>query len=175
MENYFGGINLYPENEAERLAAVRQCLETIPSGYFANLANIMARTFNTPIALVSFVDKDEVSFAGNYGMEDTKTVSRGLSLCSLAVLDKDATIFEDALKEPCLLSNPLVTGSFGLRFYAGAPIVTPDGFAIGTACIVDKEARSFTKEDVALLEYFAKVAMQEVEIRYKMLHSSALM
>jgi GAF domain-containing protein len=174
MDNYFGGRNLYPENEAERLNAVRNCLETIPNGYFANLANIMARTFNTPIALVSFVDKDEVSFIGNYGMEDTETVPRGLSLCSLAILDEETTIFEDALKEPCLLANPLVTGSFGLRFYACAPIITRDGYAIGTACIVDKETRTFTKEDVALLEYFAKVAMQEVEIRHEMLQSSVI-
>lgn len=169
MENHFGGRNLYPANEAERLEAVKNILEAIPDGYFVNLANIMARTFNTPIALVSFVDKDEVVFAGNYGMETTKKVSRGLSLCSLAILDEEPTIFEDALKEPCLLANPLVTGNFGLRFYAGAPIITTDGYAIGTACIVDKEPRTFSKNDIALLEYFAKVAMQEVEIRYNML------
>jgi GAF domain-containing protein len=173
MENHFGGKNLYPENEAERLKAVKKCLDIIPNGYFANLANIMARTFNTPIELVSFVVNEEVMFTGNYGMESTKKVSRGLSLCSLAILNDQTTVFADALKEPCLLANPLVTGSFGLRFYAGAPIITQDGYAIGTACIVDKEVRTFTKEDVALLEYFARVAMQEVEIRYKMLERTS--
>jgi len=174
MENHFIGKNLIPENESERLKIVQRYLEIIPDGYFVNLANIMARTFNTPIALISFVDKTQVSFPGNYGMEDVKTVSRGLSLCSLAILEETPTIFEDALKEPCLLANPLVIGSFGLRFYAGAPIMTNDGYAIGTACIVDKEPRTFSREDISMLEYFAKVAMQEVQLRDQMLYQQAV-
>jgi len=174
MENHFIGKNLIPENESERLKIVQRYLEIIPDGYFVNLANIMARTFNTPIALISFVDKTQVSFPGNYGMEDVKTVSRGLSLCSLAILEETPTIFEDALKEPCLLANPLVIGSFGLRFYAGAPILTNDGYAIGTACIVDKEPRTFSREDISMLEYFAKVAMQEVQLRDQMLYQQAV-
>jgi GAF domain-containing protein len=173
MKNHFIGKDLIPGNERERLKAVRQYLEEIPEGYFVNLATIMAKTFNTPIALVSFVDKEEVAFLGNFGMEDTSKVSRGLSLCSLAILDESPTVFPDALKEPCLLANPLVTGNFGLRFYAGAPIITKEGFAIGTVCIVDKEPRTFTNEDINLLEYFARVAMQEVEMRGRMLKQLA--
>jgi GAF domain-containing protein len=170
MENHFIGKNIIPENEPERLKIVQRYLTIIPEGYFVNLANIMARTFNTPIALISFVDKTQVSFLGNFGMEDVKVAPRGLSLCSLAILNEAPTVFEDALKEPCLLANPLVTGSFGLRFYAGAPILTNDGYAIGTACIVDKEPRTFSSEDITMLEYFAKVAMQEVQIRDQMLY-----
>ncbi|MCE3283405.1 MAG: serine/threonine protein kinase [Chitinophagaceae bacterium] len=173
MKNHFIGKDLLPANEKERLNVVRQYLEEIPEGYFGNLAAIMAKSFNTPIALVSFVDKEEVAFLGNFGMEDSSRVSRGLSLCSLAILDDSPTIFPDALKEPCLLANPLVTGSFGLRFYAGAPIITKEGYAIGTACIVDKEPRTFSKEDIGLLEYFARVAMQEVEMRVRMLKQLA--
>jgi GAF domain-containing protein len=170
MKNHFIGKNLIPENEPERLKIVERYLTIIPEGYFVNLANIMARTFNVPIALISFVDKTQVSFPGNYGMEEVKVVPRGLSLCSLAILEETPTVFEDALKEPCLLANPLITGSFGLRFYAGAPILTHDGYAIGTACIVDKEPRAFSSEDISMLEYFAKVAMQEVQIRDQMLY-----
>lgn len=174
MENHFIGKNLIPENEPERLKVVQRYLDIIPEGYFVNLANIMTRTFNTPIALISFVDNTEVSFLGNYGMEDVNKVPRGLSLCSLAILDEIPTVFEDALKEPCLLANPLVTGSFGLRFYAGAPILTNDGYAIGTACIVDKEPRPFSSDDISMLEYFAKVAMQEVILRDQMLYQQAV-
>jgi GAF domain-containing protein len=170
MENHFIGKNLIPENEPERLKIVQRYLSIIPDGYFVNLATIMARTFNVPIALISFVDKTQVIFPGNYGMEDVKVAPRGVSLCSLAILDEAPTVFEDALKEPCLLANPLVTGSFGLRFYAGAPVVTTEGYAIGTACIVDKEPRTFSKEDITMLEYFAKVAMQEVQLRDQMLY-----
>jgi GAF domain-containing protein len=98
-------------------------------------------------------------------MEDTLEVPRGTSLCSLAVLEEEPTIFEDALKEPCLLANPLVAGSFGLRFYAGAPITTPDGFHIGTVCVVDKKPRSFSEEDKKLLIQFADNAMSLLEQR----------
>jgi GAF domain-containing protein len=174
MENHFSGKNIIPENETERLATLRKYIEAIPDGYFVNLATIMAKTFQTPIALISLVDEFEVSFVGNVGMQDVKKVSRGLSLCSLAVLNDDPTVFEDATKEPCLLANPLVTGSFGLRFYAGAPITTKDGYAIGTACIVDKEPRVFSEEDIKLLKYFANLAMQEVELRYNMLQTIEL-
>ena len=100
-------------------------------------------------------------------MEGTESVDRGVSLCSLAVLDNAPTIFEDALKEPCLLSNPLVAGDFGLRFYAGAPITTPDGYNIGTVCVVDKSPRSFSGEDREVLVQFAASAMQAIEERKK--------
>ena len=140
MQNSFGK-NIIPNNESERLKALSRykLLRDLPNSYFANFARIIASTFNTPIALVSLVDEEEVSFPGNYGMEDTQRVPRGVSLCSLAVLEENPTVFEDALQESCLLSNPLVAGSFGLRFYAAAPITTSDGHAIGTVCVVDKE------------------------------------
>jgi GAF domain-containing protein len=109
--------------------------------------------------LIALVEEEQVVFKGNSGMEGTKAVSRGVSLCSLAVLDDEPTVFEDALKEPCLLKNPLVAGQFGLRFYAGAPITTPEGFHIGTVCVVDKKPRSFSEEDKKLLQQFAQNAM----------------
>jgi GAF domain-containing protein len=175
MQQFFGEKNIIPENDDERVNTLQRYLEAIPQGYFTNLATIMAKTFDASIALVSFVDKDEVIFNGNIGMEDTTAVSRGLSLCSLAILDQSPTVIENALEEPCLLANPLVTESFGLRFYAGAPIVTKDGYAIGTACIVGKEPRKFSKEDKEILQYFAHVAMREVELRYLMLEKAEIL
>jgi GAF domain-containing protein len=174
MKNTFGK-DIIPENEGSRLKALHRykLLENIPPGYFSKLAHIIADTFNTPIALISLVDKDEVVFAGNVGMPDTEKVPRGMSLCSLAVLEDQPLVFKDALKEACLLANPLVTGDFGLRFYAGAPIITEDGFAIGTVCIVDKEPREFSKTEVEMLTSFAKTAMSEIELRSKLLVSIA--
>ena len=171
MENSFGK-NIIPLNEKERLAALHryQILKDLPQGYFSNLAQIVARTFDTPIALVSLVDEKSVLFPGNVGMEGIPAAPRGISLCSLAVLDDHPTVFEDALEEPCLLTNPLVTGNFGLRFYAGAPITTPDGYAIGTVCVVDKEPRAFNEKDRELLQYFATVAMQDIEHRIQTLN-----
>lgn len=173
MQNAFVGREIIPPNEAERLKALYryQLLNGLPPGYFTNLAHIMALTFDTPIALVSLVDKEKVLFPGNVGMAGTHEVPRGLSLCSLAIMDTEPTVFEDALKEPCLLANPLVTGSFGLRFYAGAPIVTNDGYALGTVCIVDKEPREFSERDQQLLQGFAQTAMNDIEIRLRTLTS----
>lgn len=173
MKNSFGKP-IIPANEKERLQALYhyRLLESLPEGYFTNLAHIIAQSFNTPIALVSVVDKEKVLFPGNVGMEDTSEVSRGISLCSLAVLDDQPTVFRDALEEPCLLSNPLVTGAFGLRFYAGAPILTKDGFALGTVCVVDKEPREFSKKEEAMLQSFADTAMKEIELRLRLLEKN---
>ena len=170
MENTFGK-NIIPGNEKERLKALHRykLLDSLPEGYFTNLAYIIAQAFNTPIALVSLVDAEQVLFPGNVGMPNTQQVSRGVSLCSLAVLEKEPTIFNDALKEPCLLANPLVSGNFGLRFYAGAPMLTDDGYAIGTVCIVDKEPRSFSEKEKEMLQLFARTAMEELEARLKAL------
>ena len=174
MTNTFAQ-NIIPANEAERLKAMRryQLLEGVPEGYFANMAHIIAQAFDAPIALVSLVAEKTVTFPGNVGMPETKEVPRGLSLCSLAILDEEPTIFTDALEEPCLLANPLVHGEFGLRFYAGAPIVTNDGYAIGTVCIVAKEPRTLSEKEEEMLKSFARSAMEEIELRHKLLQEGA--
>ena len=164
---------IIPVNDNLRLKALRyyDILNELPDRYFSNLAQIIARAFNSEIALISLVDEKDVYFKGNHGMNGTNKVDRGKSLCSLAVLDPEPTIFNDALKEPCLLSNPLVIGDFGLRFYAGAPIITREGFNIGTVCIVGKEPRNFTEQEKDLLVLFAKNAMVELESRREIKNS----
>ncbi|GAB4094481.1 GAF domain-containing protein [Flaviaesturariibacter terrae] len=169
------GKDIIPANEQERLSAMThyRLLNELPAGYFNGLAQIIARTFDTPIALVSLVGKDEVLFPGNMGMDGTDSAPRGVSLCSLAILSDKPTIFENSLNEPCLLANPLVTGNFGLRFYAGAPITTKDGFPIGTVCVVDKEPRTFTESEKAMLQEFAATAMIEIEKRYELIRKAS--
>ena len=163
MLNTFGKP-IIPANEEERIKTLLsyKILDTPPEGYFNNLAHIIAKTFETPIALISLVDKEQVYFKANVGMEGTNQVSRGVSLCSLAILEPQPTIFEDTLKEPCLLANPLVAGEFGLRFYAGAPIITPEGLNIGTVCVVDKKPREFNTMDEDLLARFASSVMEAI-------------
>ncbi|MES2763497.1 MAG: GAF domain-containing protein [Bacteroidota bacterium] len=159
--------SIIPENESLRFKALEyfDILNTLPDRYFTNLARIIGVTFNAPIALVSLVGAEEVIFKGNFGMTGVDKVDRGKSLCSLAVLDPEPTIFRDALKEPCLLKNPLVIGEFGLRFYAGAPITTKEGFMIGTVCIVGKEPRDFSEDETEILKLFAENAMHEIDMR----------
>lgn len=166
MDNTFG-VNIIPENDQERIAVLRRykILDTPPERAFDNVAQLAARIFHVPIALISLVDAEKVFFKANIGMETVKSSDRGSSLCSLAILHPEVTIFEDALKEPCLLANPLVAGDFGLKFYAGAPLITPDGFMIGTFCIKDKKTRSFSKQDEEILKDLAKIVMDEIELR----------
>jgi GAF domain-containing protein len=126
---------------------------------------LVAEHFNVPIALISLVDENEVFFKAAVGMEEPKRTSRGISLCSLAVLSDDPTVIEAPLTDPCLLANPLVHGAFGLRFYAAAPLITPGGQRIGAICVVDKNERRFSQRDQKQLQRFSKVIMHEMELR----------
>jgi FOG: GAF domain len=166
MINTFGK-DIIPDNEQLRLKALYQytLLDTLPDNYFNNLAYIVAQFFQTPIALISLVENESVFFKGNVGMEGVLKVDRGSSLCALAILNFEVTVFTDTLNEPCLLTNPLIRGKFGLRFYAGAPLITPSGYPIGTLCIIDKKPRNFENKERDLLNRFANIAMHEFEMR----------
>ena len=166
MKNTFG-IDIIPENELQRLEVLKRykILDTPPEDAFNNIARLATQIFNVPISLISLVDSEEVFFKANVGMGNTKSTSRGISLCSLALLDPEVTVFENAPKEPCLLTNPLVAGEFGLKFYAGAPLITHDGFLIGTMCIVDKITKEFTLKDREILKGLAAIVMDEIELR----------
>ncbi|WP_162056481.1 GAF domain-containing protein [Pontibacter pamirensis] len=165
MDNTFG-IPIIPDNEDERLAKLRSLnvLDTYEeNGTFKHIAAIASRMFNVPIALVNFVDKDYVVTKARVGVGVSNEVSRGVSLCSLAVLRTDVTVFENAREEPCLLANPMVTGHFGLQFYAAAPLTTSDGFNIGAICVIDMEPRKFSESDQKMLEGLATIVMDEIE------------
>ena len=166
MDNTFG-VPIFPDSETERLARLKelQILNTPAEKSFDNVAAMAAHMFNVPIALVSFVDSDRVWFKANVGMEDTTEVSRGVSLCSLVVLNEDITVFKNATTESCLLSNPLVVGEFGLKFYAGAPIKTADGYTVGSICVVDKEPRDFSEADQRVLQHLAAIVEDEIQSR----------
>lgn len=134
------------------------------SGSFKHIASMAAHIFNMPIALVNFVDEKTVLTEAHVGM-DVCELDRAISICSLAILKDEVTVFENAKEEFCLLSNPLVHGNFGLEFYAGAPLKTPDGYNIGAVAIADKKPRSFSKEDEQMLEGLAAIVMEELEER----------
>ncbi|MCJ8155109.1 ATP-binding protein [Chryseobacterium sp. SSA4.19] len=166
IENTFG-INIVPENDAARLDALKRyrITDTPSEESFDGIARLSAKIFDVPISLLSLVDAESVFFKANIGMGKATRANRGKSLCALAILDEKVTVFEDALKEPCLLANPNVTGDLGLRFYAGAPLVTHDGFLIGTLCIIDRKSRIFSDADRTILESLAKTAMDQIELR----------
>lgn len=161
MENTFN-IPMISENEEERLQTLYR-YDILGEASFKYIASMAAHVFKVPIALVSFVDREFVVFNGNVGLEGTDQMSRGISLCSLAILKKGVTVFEDTRDEPCLVDNPLVAGHTGLRFYAAATLTTPEGLNIGTVCIIDKERRTFSKGDEEILENIASIVMEDLE------------
>ncbi len=166
MENTFGR-NIIPQNEEERLENLQKykILYTKSEAVFDQLAAVAATMLNVPLAMINFVDKDSVWTKSNQEGETGYELERGTSLCSLAILKDQITVFEDTLLEPCLMTNPMVADELGLRFYAAVPLTTKDGFNIGVVCILDKTTRAFTAEDQEKLEWIARMIEQEIEKR----------
>lgn len=164
MENTFNQ-DIILSNEQQRLAALRRykIFNTEAEKSFKNIARLVAEIFNVSISMISLVDDEEVSFQSNVGME-TSLGPRGESFCSLTVLTPEVHVVENALVDPVVSRNPLVCGEFGLRFYAGAPLVTPDGFIIGTVCIVDTKPRVFSDHEKRILSGMAAVVMEQIEL-----------
>lgn len=134
-------------------------------GTFQHVVSMAARIFEVPVASVTFVDDKKTLAEASIGLNGITEVDREFSICSLAILKDEVTVFEDTRQEPCLLTNPLVHGEFGLQFYAGASLTTPDGYNIGVVAVADKKPRTFSKEDELILQGLAAVVMEELEER----------
>jgi sigma-B regulation protein RsbU (phosphoserine phosphatase) len=152
--------------EAERLAAVRRyhVLDTPPDGAFERITALAARLFGVPIAIVSIVDADRIWFKSHHGL-DVDQIGREPGLCASAVLQDGPWLVNDARNDPRTLANPLVAGEMGLRFYAGVPLTTHDGYNLGTLCVIDQQPRELTDDEVASLTDLATVVMDELELR----------
>ncbi|HEY8721691.1 protein kinase domain-containing protein [Pengzhenrongella sp.] len=158
--------SIIPENEPARMAAVQRydILDSPPDGAFDRITALAARLFSVPIAIVSVVDHDRIWFKSHHGLEFDE-LDRDAGLCASAILHDDPWIIEDAAVDVRALSNPLVAGEFGLRFYAGIPLRTRDGFNLGTLCILDREPRTLDTQDVETLEDLAAIVMNDLELR----------
>ena len=152
--------------DAERLAAVRRydILDTPPDGAFDRVTRLAARHFKVPISIVSIVDHDRIWFKSHHGIEGSE-VPRSPGLCASAILGNQPWVVTDAKFDPRTLINPLVAGDFGLRFYAGVPLHTHDGFNLGTLCIIDRAPRQIFEVEIAELSDFAGIVMDELELR----------
>lgn len=157
---------LIPPDEAERIAAIERydILDTPADGTFDRITRLASRLFEVPIAIVSLVDHDRIWFKSHHGLE-VEQVGRDAGLCASAILHEGPWIISDAPHDPRALSNPLVAGQFGLRFYAGVPLRTSDGYNLGTLCILDLEPRELTPDQTATLEDLAAMVMNEMEVR----------
>src|SRR6195952_1134984 len=165
---------IIPENETQRIAAVKRydILDTPPDGAFDRITNIAARRFEVPISIISIVDHDRIWFKSHHGL-DVKQIGRDPGLCASAILSELPHILSDASKDIRSLANPLVAGDFGLRFYAGVPLTTSDGYNLGTLCVIDKEPRPVTQEQIENLKDLASMVLDQLEFRLSAMRSLA--
>ncbi|WP_235579467.1 MULTISPECIES: PP2C family protein-serine/threonine phosphatase [unclassified Rhodococcus (in: high G+C Gram-positive bacteria)] len=158
-----------PAHSAElaRLAALaRYDVEhTAADGAFARIARLAARWFDAPYASVSIIDADLVRFTATYGDGLPDHTERHDALCTMAMTHDGPFVAADTLADPSTAGSAFVRGELGIRFYAGAPIVTADGFRLGTVNVYDVTPRSVSDDRADILMELADIAMDEFELR----------
>lgn len=152
--------------DIDRLQALYrlEILDTPPDGSFNKITELAAQTFNVPIALISLVDTDRIWFKSHFGI-DVDQIGMAPGLCASAILSEEVYLVEDARRDPRCLANPLVTDSFGLQFYAAAPLTTKDGYNLGTFCIIDKRPRFINSDQQRILKLMDSIVMDQIELR----------
>jgi PAS domain S-box-containing protein len=153
-----------PDNETQRLASLQACrvLDTAPEERFDRITRIAQASFRVEIALVSLVDADRQWFKSAQGLAATQT-PRDISFCGHAILGEDIFEIPDALQDTRFADNPLVTGAPFIRFYAGMPLRAPDGFRVGTLCIIDPQPRRLDARERDILRDLARCVEQELD------------
>lgn len=164
-----------PEHESERLARLRDTglLDSAPEVAFDRLTDLAAHLFEVPTALVSLVDSDRQWFKARTGCDLTET-SRDVAFCAHAVAARELLVVPDAASDPRFADNPLVIGPPGIRFYAGAPLITEDGHALGTLCLIDVVPRQIGERETYTLTALAATAMELIEARQALQRERAL-
>ena len=155
-----------PKNEKKRLKVLWQyeVLDTVPEEVFDDLTELAARICEAPIALITLVDKSRQWFKSKVGTTLSET-SRDISFCAHAIMQTDLFIVPDATQDARFAHSPLVTSDPKIRFYAGAPLITPDGFPLGTLCVVDKVPRELRVEQKQALQILARHVGSQLELR----------
>ena len=173
MRNTFG-IDIVPANDHERLKVLeRYCLLDTPAEQvFDNMTQLASTIFRTPVALISLVGAETVFFKATTGVGKVRCTERGESLCALAILSPDLLVYEDTQDDHVLAGSTPVQQ--GVRFYAGAPLKTPDGYFIGTLCIADFKPRPFSVHERDVLESLARVVMEQMELRLRAIRETEL-
>lgn len=140
-------------------------LASVPDTVLDEFVRLTARLFDMPVALISLVEEAEVAFKASYGMDVPARVSRQESMCSVAILHEETSVFEDLKTQPCELVEPMLVEKMNMRFYAGHPLQTPEKANIGTLCVIGREIGFFSTEDRLLLKELADVVADLLRLR----------
>lgn len=153
-------------DEAERLAALRryEILDTPPEPAFDRIVRLASHVLGAPISLVSLIDESRQWFKARRGIDASQT-PRSMAFCAHAILSDDVLVVPDARADRRFADNPLVTGDPNIRFYAGAPLRTPEGHRLGTLCVIDRRPRDLDDEKRGLLADLSSLVVDELELR----------
>jgi signal transduction histidine kinase/ActR/RegA family two-component response regulator len=156
----------FPNDEAARLEELRAChlLDTSPEGEFDDLVRLAALICQAPASLISLIDESRQWFKSRQGIGVSET-PRSVAFCSHTILQKDLMIVEDATQDSRFSSNPLVLSDPKIRFYAGAPLITASGHALGSLCVIDFVPRALTEDQYEALRLLSKQVVSQIERR----------
>ena len=152
--------------EAARLAALDRyaILDTDPEQSFDDLVILASYICKTPIALLSLLDDHRQWFKSTVGVQVRETPLE-MSICAHAIKQEDLFIVPDTLQDARFRENPLVVGEPHIRFYAGAPLINEDGFALGILCVLDRQPRELDLEQKQALKSLRQLALKQMDLR----------
>ncbi len=159
-------VNPLPENEEKRLEVLKgyNVLDTLPEKQYDDLTRLASIICEAPITLISLLDEERQWFKSHYGL-DVEETPREMSFCQYAILDDQIFEVQDSHTDQRFADNPLVTSHPYIRFYAGAPLRSPEGVNIGTLCVIDRVPRKLTDKQREALEILANEVVVNLELR----------
>ncbi len=168
-------VALKPVNEQERLAALKQynLLDTLPEKDFDEIVSLASMICQTPVSLITLVDENRQWFKSRVGFDQEET-HRDLAFCAHVINDEHVMVVPDATKDLRFFDNPLVTGHPDIRFYAGTPLVNPEGYKVGTLCVIDNKPKTLTDIQLQSLKVLSKQVMKQMEFRKKVIELERL-
>jgi excisionase family DNA binding protein len=156
----------FPANEGQRLLALERSglVDTPPEDAFDRLTWLAARSLDAPVALLTLLTPTRQWFKSRYGL-DMPDTPRGWAFCNYTILQKDIMVAENLATDQRFVENPAVSGDLGFRFYAGCPVVDPDGFTLGSLCVIDTRPRALDDTQKQILASLAALASDEIKLR----------